>query len=71
MKTPEQVTAEVYTKYRKGDPIGDTELQIAETYFSDLALKLYPLGDRFAFAYSEAHQVADVLRSFIQARKTK
>lgn len=64
----EEVVARVYEQYRRGDPISDTDLQIAAPYFSDLAKRLAPLGPRLSLAHDDILQISLGLRRFIQAR---
>lgn len=59
---------DIYDKILKGDPLTDEELARAHRYFTKLADMLQPLGDRFAFAYTEARYVRDRLFGFIIAR---
>jgi hypothetical protein len=71
MKSTGKIAKEVYEKYRKGDPIGNTELAIAAAYFQDLSDKLMPLGDVFRLAAREALEVYANLECFLSARNMR
>ena len=55
----------IYEKIIKGDSLTDSELLDGYAYFTKLANYLSPLGDRFAFAHSEAMYVKEKLYFFI------
>lgn len=60
---------EAYDKYRRGDPIGDSDLLKAARYWQDVADWLLPLGDVFRLAAGEALRVSQGLNDYVSARK--
>lgn len=61
--------AEVYKKYRKGDPISNAELQLAISELTHTVALLNELGERFHHAWWDLHQCLEQLKDFHAARK--
>lgn len=61
----------IYTKFQAGDSLTDEDLRIGIEHFNQMAEMLWKSGPVFRLAAQEAIRVADRLKGFQDARRSK
>lgn len=63
--------ARIYDKYRNGDPLSDTELDVGIEHFRKMSQLLAATGPAFLLATGECYRVLNTLEGYKLARTSK